>query len=279
MIELKLSTIDEIIEGEMAERGHWMVANIKGNYFWPIRKQSYVFKGTKFWIFPLTEKFYPAVTMRLNGPSYADPQSKKLLMKFISALAWSNGCGYMVEGIGGGSLPQPEGISQTFLSMRCEQFDFFKVPETNDRNSLLALALMREGRALNHPGFAFLNFYRVFEAIFSNNGGARSNWVRENWQRSQRVNAQIDEKYLEMLFKRDVAIYFDARRKMASHAKVEPIYNPDEPEIWRQFHLDKKLMESIAELAIEEHLSIETTWSKRLRLGRSRNFEFNRAVD
>ena len=70
MIELKLSTIDEIIEGEMAERGHWMVANIKGNYFWPIRKQSYVFKGTKFWIFP-----YSSVASRVHEVKVASPFS------------------------------------------------------------------------------------------------------------------------------------------------------------------------------------------------------------
>ena len=36
-------------------------------------------------------------------------------------------------------------------------------PDVGDEKAQLALALMREGRGLNHPGYAFLSFYKILE--------------------------------------------------------------------------------------------------------------------
>lgn len=45
----------------------------------------------------------------------------------------------------------------------CEEFDLSYFPEPASERALLALALMREGRGLNHPAYAFLSFFRVLE--------------------------------------------------------------------------------------------------------------------
>jgi hypothetical protein len=44
-----------------------------------------------------------------------------------------------------------------------QDFDLSYLPEPTDRKTQIALALMREGRGLNHAAYAFLSFYRVLE--------------------------------------------------------------------------------------------------------------------
>jgi hypothetical protein len=38
----------------------------------------------------------------------------------------------------------------------CEQFELEYLPEVTDPKAQLALALIREGRGLNHPAYAFV---------------------------------------------------------------------------------------------------------------------------
>ena len=77
----------------------------------------------------------------------------------------------MVEGGGlsGGNLPRPMGRDKTRGFSICHEFDPSYFPEVTDEKAMLALGLMREGRSLNHVGYAFLSFYRVLEVAFSTN--------------------------------------------------------------------------------------------------------------
>jgi hypothetical protein len=47
-----------------------------------------------------------------------------------------------------------------------DAFDLSYLPEVIEEKAMLALALMREGRGLNHVGYAFLSFYRILEVAF-----------------------------------------------------------------------------------------------------------------
>ena len=59
-----------------------------------------------------------------------------------------------MDGIGGGSLPNPMGREKQFGLSVCEQFELDYFPEVTDPKAQLALGLMREGRGLNHPAYA-----------------------------------------------------------------------------------------------------------------------------
>src|SRR3546814_2063142 len=50
------------------------------------------------------------------------------------------------------------------------------LPEPENDQGRLALALMREGRGLNHSAYSFLSFYRVLEAVLPD-GRERGRWI------------------------------------------------------------------------------------------------------
>jgi hypothetical protein len=93
------------------------------------------------------------------------------VLRFLSTLSWVEESGFMVEGGGlsGGNLPRPMGRDKTRGFSICHEFDPSYFPEVTDEKAMLALGLMREGRSLNHVGYAFLSFYRVLEVAFSTN--------------------------------------------------------------------------------------------------------------
>src|SRR6516162_6132978 len=155
---LIIPEIKDVFVGELAERGEWIVANIQTNGPWPVKAQKVLYRGETIWILPLTNKFFPAVAMKLTR---SREQCEQLLMRFLSNLAWVEDQGLLVDGIGGGSLPMPMGRDKEYGLAICEEFDLSYFPEPTNDKALLALALMREGRGLNHPGYAFLSFYRV----------------------------------------------------------------------------------------------------------------------
>jgi hypothetical protein len=60
-----------------------------------------------------------------------------------------------------------------------DTFDLSDLPQAQDDRGRLALALMREGRGLNHQAYAFLSFFRVLETAIPN-GPARGLWMTDN---------------------------------------------------------------------------------------------------
>ena len=157
----------DIIKGELAQHGEWIVANISTDSFWPITSQKLRWRGVDIWILPIMKEFYPAVAMMVpKGRSRTE--CEELVMRFLSVLSWVEDRGFMVEGGGlsGGNLPRPLGRDKERGFSICDEFDLSYFPEVTDEKAMLVLALMREGRGLNHVGYAFLSFYRVLEVAF-----------------------------------------------------------------------------------------------------------------
>ncbi|MGY3531434.1 hypothetical protein ACVISU_004202 [Bradyrhizobium sp. USDA 4452] len=116
---------------------------------------------------PVMKEFFPAVAMMVP-PGKTRTECEELVMRFISMLSWVEERWYAVEGggLGGGSLPSPMGRDKQRGFMICDEFDLSYFPEVTAEKAMLALALMREGRGLNHVGYAFLSFYKVLETAF-----------------------------------------------------------------------------------------------------------------
>ena len=117
---------------------------------------------------------------------------------------------------------------------------------------------MREGRGLNHPGYAFLSFYRVLEVAFPN-GRARGEWI------AKRVDALSDYRAKEALDRlraqgvSNVDGHLrDSGRCAMAHARKEPIIDPDDPDDARRLWSELPIMISLATLAIEEVFRVET---------------------
>jgi hypothetical protein len=255
---VEIQELKDVLVGELAQRGEWVVANVETNSFWPVSAQKHLYKGESIWILPITHKHFPAITMKAR-PSLDRVNCERLLMRFLSALSWVTEHGISVDGIGGGSRPIPMGRDKTFGLSITKEFDLAYFPEPSDEKTLLALALMREGRALNHPGYAFLSFYRVLEVAFTD-GRARGEWIASH------VGTLSDHRGKEAVAKlraqgvADIGVHLrDSNRQAMAHARQEPIIDPDDPADARRLWAELPIISALATLAIEEVFKVETS--------------------
>ncbi len=248
----------DIIVGELAERGEWIVANIHTASFWPVNAQKVMYRGAAFWIIPLMKGFYPAVAMRVpHGKTRLECET--LVMRFVSNLSWVEGQGFLVDGIGGGSLPMPMGWDKERGFSICEEFDLSYFPEPASDRALIALALMREGRGLNHPAYSFLSFFRVLEVAFPN-GKARERWVSANV--GSLGGHRVPEALAALRGKGIIDIgahLYQSGRCAIAHADRTPIIDPDDPSDMRRMQSELPIMIALAQKAIEEELGVETS--------------------
>jgi hypothetical protein len=262
--QLEIPEVGDVIVGELEERGDWVVADVITNAPWPVKAQKVRFRNKLIWIIPLMKGYYPAVAVKMDGDK--DRASyERLLMQFLTVLSWVEEKGYSTHGIGGGSLPAPSGRDKSYGFAICDEFDLSYFPEPSDDKALLAMALMREGRALNHAGYAFLTFYRVIELAL---GKGKGNWIGSH------LDLIVDRRGKDAITKlraqsiADVGLYlFNSGRNAMAHGEEGQIVDPDDPVDNRRMEAELPIMSSLAELAIEEVFGIETSgtvWRKHL---------------
>ena len=148
----------------------------------------------------------------------------------------------------------------------CKDFDLKPtLPEITDKDAMLALALIREGRGINHAGYAFLSVlsrtrsrapindketHRVDlpGASLANltghgvEGGAR----RLKDQKARKASTDVGKHLYEL-----------GRCAMA-HANRQPIIDPDKPDHMRRLNSELPIMRVLAVKAIEEVFGVET---------------------
>lgn len=256
----------DYFEGELAERGEWIVANISSGLSWPVKPQKLVYGGIRFWILPVTQKTYPGIALKLtDGMTRQEAHVK--IMRLLSAISWAKTSGIMVDHFSGGSLPSPMGRDKSYGFSITADLELTYLPEPGSDQERLALALMREGRGLNHPAYSFLSFYRVLEAVLPN-GRERGPWIKAHIDELEDHSAR---KAVEALRSTKVAdlgdhLYKSGRQAIA-HAGGHPIIDPDDPQDERRLIAELPIMQSLASLAIEKVLSIQTShtvWKEHL---------------
>jgi len=140
----------------------------------------------------------------------------------------------------------------------CDEFDLSYCPEPTDQRALLALALMREGRGLNHPAYAFLSFYRVLEVAFPTTG-PRNRWVSANASSLQGFGIPDALAHLAQSGVTDIGRHlYESGRCAIAHARSAPIVDPDDPSDYRRLHSEMPIMIALATKAIEDELGVET---------------------
>jgi hypothetical protein len=257
---LEIPTHEEVFVGELAERGDWIVANIQTDSYWPVTSQKVRWRGVDIWIVPIMKGFYPAVAM-VVPPGKSRPECEELLMRFLSMLSWVEERGFMVEGggVGGGNLPRPLGRDKERGFSICDEFDLSYFPEITDEKALLALGLMREGRGLNHVGYAFLSFYRVLEVAFLADS-QRIAWISAALANltGHGVKEALDAIKAQGIADIGLHLYQSGRCAMA-HANREPIVDPDKPADLRRLGAELPIVRALAAKAIEDELGVESS--------------------
>jgi hypothetical protein len=223
------------------------------------------FEDRKLWVMPHTTDHYPGLA--INRPADLDRDDAwALLHRALSLLAWTEDSGAVVTSMSGGNLPRMMGLAKTGGIVIRDSFDLSDLPRIQDDRGRLALALMREGRGLNHPAYAFLSFFRVLEVAIPN-GQARGAWVNDNLDNLQGPAKEALQKLRETV-EGDVGVHLrESGRHAIAHAKADPIINPDDPRDARRLHAELPIVQGLAVLAMDEHLGIQTShaiWKQHL---------------
>lgn len=252
----KIKEIGDVLVGELATHGDWVVANIQTTSFWPDTSQKVRYRGEIIWILPIMNGYFPSVAMKVPAGKTRD-ECAAIIMRFLSTLSWVQRQGIIVDGIGGGNLPRPMGREMSRGFSISNEFDLSYFPEPTDERALLALALMREGRGLNHPAYSFLSYYRVTEVALPN-GRLRGTWITEHIDLIEDHRAKEVIASLQGSGVTDVGKHlYEMNRQAIAHASEHPIIDPDDPAHARRLWSEIPIMMALAELAIEEVLGVE----------------------
>jgi hypothetical protein len=252
----------DIIKGELARNGDWIVANISTNSFWPIVPQKVHWRSVDIWIMPIMKGFYPAVAIMVP-PGKSRVECEMLVMRFISMLSWIEEKGFSVEGGGlsGGNLPRPMGREKERGFSICDEFDLSYFPEVTNDKAMLALALMREGRGINHVGYAFLSFYKILETAFPGDK-KRIAWIARSITdlSGYGVKEALDGiKAQGITTPEDIGNHlFKSGRCAMAHGAHKPIIDPDNPGDLRRLGSELPIVQALATKAIEEIFGVET---------------------
>lgn len=252
-------SLNQILEAksELRVNGDWACLCIDTRTSWPTEPQSFVFEGHTLWVMPQMTDAYPGLA--INRPAdLSRDDALALLHRALSQIVWMESAGATVIHMSGGNLPRMMGLTNSNGTALQDSFDLSDLPTIHDDRGRLALALMREGRGLNHPAYAFLSFFRALETAIPN-GIARGQWVTANIENVTGHRAKEALAKLKESVQGDIGMHLrESGRHAIAHAQSHPIINPDDPRDARRLQSEIPIIESLATLAIEEHLGIQT---------------------
>src|SRR5690606_15600944 len=159
MLNLKAKPFEEAIAEtpELKVNGEWLCLNIDARTAWPTKPQAFTFEDHQVWVMPVTTDNYPGLATT-KPPDMDRDECLALLHRALSVLAWLQDTGAVVVHMTGGNLPRMMGMRQPLGYAIRDDFDLSDLPVIGNPSGKLALALMREGRGLNHPAYSFLSF-------------------------------------------------------------------------------------------------------------------------
>lgn len=266
MLDRKARPIAEILDETpgLKVNGDWVCININPRTSWPVRAQQFTFEGHPVWVMPLTTENYPGLA--INMPAGMDrDDALALLHRALSLLAWLQDTGAVVQQMSGGNLPQMVRTRESLWRSIREDFDLSDLPVIDSDAAKLALALVREGRGLNHSAYSFLSFFRALEVAIPN-GRERGDWITANIDKIPGHTAQAALQELKAMIEGDVGKHLrESGRHAIAHAKANPIINPDDPRDAQRLQGELPIIEALAVLAMEQHFGIQT--SQRMRQG------------
>lgn len=240
---------------ELLKRGDWKCVNIDNRMSWPTDPQPFDFEGERVWVMPVTTDHYPGLA--INRPqALTEDDTWALLHRALSALAWMQNEGASVLYRSGGSMPHMMGLGATAAIIR-GSFDLSDFSGPTEDRERLALALIREGRSLDHPAFAFLSFYKVIETAIPD-GVERGSWIAEKIPTlGGRAKEAVEALKAQGIPDIGRHLYKSGRHAIA-HAQGTPTINPDDPRDFQRLHREMPIIEALAQHAIEERLGIKT---------------------
>lgn len=248
------------------EQGNWMVATVDPRMSWPTQRQLVTFNGKEFVLFPDSSDADQTTAIALRADRYglSSEEARQEIMRFCSALSWTEGRGISIIAWGGGNLPRPIGVRRGRVITDFLEVSDIETPNTAQERA--AIAFYREGVSLDNPFYSFLSLFKVIGALLPK-GKEREAWITDALERvdDHRAKDRREELRSQGI---DVSKYlWDECRNAIAHAEREPYVNPDEVD--DHFRLSKEipLLRNLAELAIEDNTNLKrshTLWREHL---------------
>jgi hypothetical protein len=254
--------------GEEAEafgkqRGEWTVASLRQSIGWTQKPITIDYAGRTFLLLPEDEQNLPAIATM--GPHAV---SRRAILEFASALAWSIGGSVDVESWTGGNRIFRTGKRQLGGQVTSQVFHVSYLPDPQDANHRLALALFHEGSTLTyvHTAYSFLSFYKVINLVCGPNGTKQIEWINAHVPAIKHHRAK---ERLAQLQKdgEDIGKYiYQSCRCAIAHAgdPRNPVIDPHNLDDERRLGSDLPLIITLAEIALEEMgvKSSQTVWKE-----------------
>jgi len=264
---IALPSMNELITGELAVNGNWVVANLDTQIPWPNNLTKVTFCKRTLFLLPPTStampdggplpsnETYPCVAVMLSPGEQFD-NGILIISHFLSSLAWVEQRGARVEYWSGGNLPRPMGGRPRHPTYT-QQFYCPYLPDSLEQRTRWALAFYREGLSLNHVAYQCLSFFKIMN-IFLPAGPDQKKWMNDHLadvsdQRAKERIALIEAQH------QDVGEYlYSSGRCAIAHAGAEPTADPEDPADIRRLGEDLPLVQALAEVAIEQEFGIKS---------------------
>jgi hypothetical protein len=237
--------------------GHWMVANLQQSIGWTQKPITIAYAARTFLLLPEDDQHLPAIATL--GES---EESRRAILEFASALAWSSGGAVTVEHWTGGNRLYRAGKRPVGGQISAMSFQVTYLPAPTQPNQKLALALFHEGAGLTrtHVAYSFLSFYKIINLVSGHSGKVQIGWI--NARVSLMKHHRAKKRLAELQGKdEDIGTYlYQSCRCAIAHAgdPRNPVIDPHDLEDQRRLHSDLPLIITLAEIAIEE-LGIQTS--------------------
>lgn len=251
---------------QTGEQGNWMVATVDPRMSWPTQRQLVAFNGKDFVLFPDSsdEDKTAAIALKADRYGLTSEEARQEIMRFCSALSWTEGSGISIIAWGGGNLPRPVGVRRGRVITDFLQISHMPTPNTAQERA--ALAFYREGISIDNPFYGFLSLFKVIGALLPK-GKQREAWIIDALERVDGHRA-VERREALRSQNIDVSKYlWDECRNAIAHAERDPYVNPDEVDDHFRLSKDIPLLRNLAELAIEENTKLKrplTLWREHL---------------
>jgi hypothetical protein len=218
---------------------------------WTQKPITIDYAGRTFLLLPEDEQNLPAIAT-LGEHAIC----RRAILEFASALAWSSGGSVAVESWTGGSHIFRTSKRPIAGQMTAQFFHVDYLPDPEDLNHRLALALFHEGSVLIyvHVAYSFLSFYKVVNLVSGPHGPTQMEWINAHVPGMKHHRAKDRLAELQKTGE-DIGKYiYQSCRCAIAHAgdPRNPVIDPHNIEDERRLHSDLPIIITLAEMAIEE---------------------------
>jgi len=224
MVKPYLRDLRAEAEEAVREVGEWVVAGVLTSIPWPTTMQVVMFDGLDFILRPGSDRAIPSVCLNVQKFGLTAKDARDRILRFGSALAWSESKSFEVSMWTGGSCAVGVGRMQGNVAQEFLDSDF--LPVILDEDAATALALYREGLSSTSHFYAFLSLFKAISFVHRD-GKRREDWFKLALPNltEQRAAQRIQELRASGV---DVSQYlWDEGRNAIAHAERDVIVNPD----------------------------------------------------